>query len=271
VGSRTEEHELRLPPLDPREFIVARARGPDGGALRDVTFSLFLRGERGERYLAMSTARRTDGATCLRRPAEGWIGAGERIFVLAHERSLGQVERPCEPDAAEVVLAFDRPAYVEVTLAGYAASPHAGWLGMALAPRDDVRSGYARVGEGGRMRFGPVQPGAYAVVVTAIVDAQSSLRAAEIPVDLGPGEKALSIDIPPLHQLAVRWPGEGANRALRGGLKGSREEQIVRTMREERTTFERLPAGRYEIRATDGSGEKVMEIDVPAQTEVTIR
>jgi hypothetical protein len=249
----TEDCELRLPAPDPREHVIARARGPDGTYLRDVTYALVSRSGQRVRHRGVQVARRSDGAGYLQRPAEGDLEAGERLFVLAYELSLG----------------FDRPAYLEVTLAAYATL--AGGLGLRLAPRGDQSRGYQRVGEEGRMRFGPVQPGAFDIVVTAIVDSESGLTAATVPIDLGPGERTISIDVPVLHSLAVRWPGGRGQRVVRLEHKGGRDPAILRTIREEVTTFERLPAGRYEIKATEGEVETVVQVDVPGRAEVALR
>jgi hypothetical protein len=121
------------------------------------------------------------------------------------------------------------------------------------------------------MRFGPVQPGAFDIVVTAIVDSESGLTAATVPIDLGPGERTISIDVPVLHSLAVRWPGGRGQRVVRLEHKGGRDPAILRTIREEVTTFERLPAGRYEIKATEGEVETVVQVDVPGRAEVALR
>jgi hypothetical protein len=215
-------------------------------------------------------ARRVDGACLLWRPGEEAGDAVGRYFVTAHARGLGNATQEWDSRSDEVVVVFAEPSYLNVVLAGYAESPHSGWLGIGLT--NGPECGYETMRTDGRARLGPVQPGPWEIVVYALQGVTGgSVPATTIPIDLQSGERSLTIEIPVLHVLTVRWGGGAAGRSVFVQPKAPRSHGFPRTITKDTTSIERLPEGRYEIRASGGrTNFRPVEVDVPRQTEITI-
>jgi hypothetical protein len=270
VGAGTSEHELRMPPMGAKELIGVRARGPNGTPLRVEGCMLAYRTPERVVHRGSEVARRVDGACLLWRPVAQAGDAEGRYVVTAHARGLGRASQDWDSRSDEVVVAFAEPSYVNVVLAGYAESPHSGWLGIGLT--NGPESGYEMARADGRTRRGPVQPGPWEVVVYAVQGVTGgSVPAATIPIDLQSGERSLTIEIPVLHVLTVRWGGGAAGRSVFVQPKAPRSHGFYRTITEDATRIERLPEGRYEIRASGGRTKmRPVEIDIPYQTEITV-
>jgi hypothetical protein len=269
VGAGTTEVELRLPAPRPEEWIAVRVRDPDGASPRDVQLHL----GRSPRSMGSATVlERADGAYLLHRKDGGDAAA---VWIPADSRALGRIVRECPPgETQEVVLAFERPAFANLDIVGYAKSPHAGWLAFTIAPRGedpDFRSRPLKPEPEGACRLGPVQPGAFDITVCACLDVHHAWPAATIPVDLRSGEQTVMINVPVLHTVTVRWPGAGSNRSVSIDPKRRGASGIQRQVTDEVTTIERVPAGSYEVRTIGSGSVAPFELRVPEQTEITIK
>jgi len=270
VGNGPAAVDLRFPPVDTKEFVAVRVRDSDGAVPRDVRFLL------GSSPRAMGTPavlERTDGTFLLHRgdPDDEGAGRSGPVWVGADSRSLGRIDRECEPGAQEAVLTFERPGLVDVEVVDYVKSPHAGWLVLGIGPRGQsaYRQNQVKPGPEGKCRLGPAQPGAFEIIVHALVDVNTAWPAATLPIDVRSGEQARLIDVPTLYTLHVRWPGKAAGRSFSLHSKSPFASWITRQVKDEVTTIERVPAGRYELRPF-GGGAKPIEFEVPARTEITI-
>lgn len=269
VTTGMAEHELRLPPVDPKDYLVVRVRDPEGSSPSPLQFYLDYRSPRRTSGRGVNALRRADGAYLLRRPAREEDGADGRYSIGA-ECPLGRVEQVFDPaDTREILIRFEPPAFVDVTIPAYARSPHAGWLGLALAVRDE-RGRSNRVNGNkpqpqGTCRLGPVQPGRYELVLHA---SPESWAVAVQPIELRSGDQAAAIDVPALHTLTIRWPGKGT--CVFGiWRKDIPSARLRREITEESTTIERMAPGLYEIRAY-GSENKAIDVEVPRQAEITL-
>lgn len=270
VGQGRAAVDLRFPTLDAKDFVAVRVRDPDGAIPRDVGFFL------GSSPKAMGTPavlERTDGAFLLHRgdPGDDDAGRSGSLWVRADSRSLGSIDQECEPGAQEVALTFERPGLVDVEIVDYGRSPHAGWLVLAIGPRGQsaYRQSQAKPGPEGKCRLGPTQPGAFEIVVHALVDANTAWPAVTLPIDVRSGGQTRLIDVPTLHTVTIRWPGKAAGRSFSLHHKSRLASWITRQVKDEVTTIERVPPGPYELRPF-GGGKQAIEFEVPQRTEITI-
>jgi hypothetical protein len=100
------------------------------------------------------------------------------------------------------------------------------------------------------------------------VDVNRPWPAAAVPADLGTDERTITIYIPALHTLTIRWPGCG-DRAVLVSPHRSGVSPILRKLTGEVAVIERLPPRKYDLRPRGGN--RSLEVKVPAQTEVTIQ
>ncbi len=269
VRDGVAEHELRLPPVDPKEYLVVRALGPDGGSPGPLHFTLAYRSERRTSGSGANPFTRADGAHLLRRPTPEEESGG--TYSIIAEGPLGRVEKAYDPaDLREILLRFETPAYLDVAIGGYEASPHAGWLNVELSRRDakggSWRAVEAKPDPHGRCRLGPVQPGTYDVACSTIPE---SWPIAPAPIELRSGEQAATVAAPALHSLTVRRRGE-RSRTITIRPKDFVGRTVQREITGDSTTFERMPQGRYEVWVHGTSRGEPVEVNVPAQTEIAI-
>jgi hypothetical protein len=270
VAAGVTEHELRLPPPDTKDYLTVHVRDPDGGPPGPLQFTLACRAARRNTSNGANALFRADGAYLVRRLSPEGEEGGSTHSIIA-EGALGQVEQVYDPsDAREILLQFQRPAFLDVAIEGYVGSPHAGWLQLGLVIRAERGRSYRldRPPDAkGSCRLGPVQPGSYDLV---LLTSPARFTTSTQPVELRSGDQAVTIGVPALHAVTVRWPGKGTRTFTLRRVDGA-GGSLQRDVTEEGTTLERLPSGRYRVLVHSTSAQEPVEFDVPAQAAIEIK
>jgi hypothetical protein len=273
VTDRLVERDLRLPPLDPRDYVQVRVYGPDGKAVADVRFSMSVRSEEGSSSRGLRPTRRSDGSYWVPLPAANELNRkGARAFVEAECEEYGSEEVEFTPGRdREVVIRYSATATLVVTVGG----------------RDRVRNGRihfrldrAMGGDGrrrvrqypakppdarGMARLGPLPIGRYelVVVIDALGEYTEILRRS---IELQAGENRTSVVVPVLHSLTVMTEDcsrmQLSSAGQRGNVKIHRSKPFGK---DKRVVFERLPAGEYLL---SGIPLGQMKVRVPARGPV---
>jgi hypothetical protein len=174
-------------------------------------------------------------------------------------------------EATIVRVRMEEPAFVEVTLEGYAGSGCEGCVDLNVTPKEGGSGGGGKPDGDGRCRMGPVAPGAAAVQVMVSEPRKGRhMVVLRQEVDLVPGTNSVSLRMPPLYELTVVLPDDTVNtNVMLMGLDAERgaTSSWARSDGSGKVLFDRLPAGRYRL-TVSGRESGTMEVAVPAQSVV---
>lgn len=284
VGAGIERCDLEVPPIDPADYLVVRAFGPEGEPLREVTFGFRHVEESGSTSSSSGMSALARGAGVYYLPVPdgsrrayyaGAAGGGHRFSLQVQHASFGARTVDLTAGQAEVEVRFVVPARLAVLVMGYVGSPYVGRLDVSARRVEDSTRSFGheqpRIGPDGGAVFEALEPGSYVLSLT--VRPAGSRFASGGPVatqevTLRPGENSTRIVMPALHALVVRVPAasEGAqvrlSRVVPAGESWNRSSS-QRCDAEGRVTFEDLPAGSYRITAPGEAGQGVMTVEVP--------
>ncbi|MEL6713318.1 MAG: hypothetical protein AAFP86_06065, partial [Planctomycetota bacterium] len=265
---------LQLPPVERRDFLVARCVDEDGGNVADVSFWI-------------ESERRTGALPSILRPGgEHWftkaalraldILDGETFVLEARCASLGRTQRTIASGQSEVVFTFTPPADVVVLVEGATADRALGVILVPSSVRDRLRRGedsVQLVPASGRVAFGRVQLGAYTLILGEVqfgrwIDEPLMQQR----VDLAPGERTLRVSVPALSEVVVAVPG-----AKRGESVQLEHEELDLAGRRQRSAeidadgtarFAEVPPGTYRVSvpALEPTGEMLVEVPCGAVT-----
>jgi hypothetical protein len=212
--------------------------------------------------------------------AEADDGANWRYYVRVSTKNYGRKEIEYERgERSEITVQFVEPATLEVTIAGYVGSGREGAVELSLAKADSGEreshgvhsSREQKIDAQGRQVFGPVEPGAYEIVVTAKTERFSSIPIDRIPITLRAGRNVATVGIPELYNLTVIVPDPPPRARLRlqpvprrPGWWGTNET----VNKEGRAEFSNLPAGEYKLQMSGPTMGGIMHISIPAHREV---
>lgn len=295
VGDDLATQEFRIPG-EVRDWIRVWVRGPDGAAVDDAEIECGCRGSEGNGTGEVEVAPEPDGSYRvehfeMQAPHLGGgsfsgeeLGPGPRTyFVRATSLRFGTGEAIYDPARdREVTVAFAAPAFLRVTLAGWADHPDRDRASLSLEEKpeegrdraNDLQAGFDLTGTA---RFGPLNPGKYEVALCLSGIDRSSrgsrrLRhyggtvVSRVPIALKSGETPLTIPFLSLSSLTVTFEGDapnlqqlgadGAPEWRRGGGQVEKEKGSI--------TFEDLAPGRYRLVGRTGD----MWVDVPAPMPV---
>ncbi|MHC4598351.1 MAG: PDZ domain-containing protein [Planctomycetota bacterium] len=279
--------DLDLSPPEPREFVVLKVFGPKGEVLRDVRIETGFKANRYSSSGGGTVTLRPDGSFLIihRGLGSGRMidTVGKRFHVTVESNEYGKKEVKYSPrESTEIVVAFEEPARLEVTVAGYAGSGMEGKLGLCLDPRgqETERRSWSfernneiqkAIDDEGHRSFGPLEPGAHDVSLHILKGRYSSLPVSRLPVTLRPGENRISIDIPTLYSLTVTV--EKTKPAAHVYLEPWKEERDSWSVGEKvgedgRAVFHQLPEGEYRIAVWQKVRLGEMKVKVPAQSLV---
>jgi len=270
VADGPVERDLRVPALQPGEYVALTVLGPDGTLLRDYQVTTGYRTSNSSSSGGSNAALRPDGTRWVLHHASGqkedpegtwWIDA----TTPKYGTKRGEYRRGAQ-DA--LTIRFDEPGRVDVRLEGYRGHSHEGRLRLTLQPATEGsaraivrgRSGEDRIAEDGTQAFLQVQPGDYVLSIQVTLDRMAP-TVARVPVVVKGGRNDVAMKVPLLHAVTIL--GADGQVYARGKGDGS-FTMFARADGEGRAVLDGLPEGEYEI----VSGQKNQTIRVPAQTEV---
>jgi hypothetical protein len=276
VPNHPVETTIRLPAPDSEEYVEVQIYGPDGERIRNAGISCYYRQGRSTGGGATGVIKREDGSFLVRPVdiAESGMAVGGKHILTVTCRDYGTIQREYDPVRGDpLVICFEEPAALHITLEGYAGSGHEGMLRLRLQGQE-TRSipivGPDRIDAEGHRSFEPLQPGDD-VLVLGVADHRLFRPIAEVPVQLEPGDNRVTVPVPELYTLRIHGPpgerlGISSEIAKRVGTWGP--APVVG--KDGVAVLERIPAGRYEIHGNRDGEKWMIPVVVPAQTEVRV-
>jgi hypothetical protein len=296
VHSRVEirgrtEILLELPPIRDDESLIVHVIDDAGQHLEGMRFLLsYDSGMRG-----VDCEMRPDGSYRLGRSGviSDALAGGLRCSLVVSRSDVGAETADVLPEGRDLTVVFDLSsrATLLVDLVGYRADTHGDLrvvVDQSPSPRQRVHDTVERaVDLSGRATFELLKPGAYDLKVMAQPSCPSPPTGSAleremaafdggfhtaVPIacahaGLEPGSNHIQISLPPLHRLTV-WVNLWEAGQVRISRTDDREApEIWRRLGPGpgSVVFDRLPAGRYQVRTSENGSVVVL---IPDQTEV---
>jgi len=274
----TTDVVLHLPAPEPTAHFMVRPTDPNGGPVGELQWTVQMRSERRRSSRGGGAAmRRDDGVFFVPVPTEHADPEADH-FVTAQSRDWGKLKVKVALGSTEIVqMVFDKPGFVEATIAGYVGSGREGRLSLTLIPQEgDARRNSSasekKPDEQGVVRLGPVQPGSYEIRMSLRSSRHRSFAVAKQLVAVGSGAQKASIAIPVLHQLKVIWNGDGRPRLSIQPMEGDmRWASIEAQVGEDGVAlFRDLAAGEYRVRVPGKSRRASPTVSVPETKQLRL-
>jgi hypothetical protein len=266
VGTGPTDVELPVDAPTAGDYVTVKLLGPDGGPIPgQVSFRILTGPENRPRHQRADALQRGDGAWLVL--LDGFdTKDGNDATLRVGTRDYGGAMHPVDlRSGGTITIRFDQPARLQLQLDRYSGSGVEGSLYAALLGKVGADA-WRLVSPDGSADLGGVQPGAYRLQL--IVRRQNrtwSIHQRRLNLDTGDDE--LSLAVPPLHVLRVRWAGPG-----RPGVALRCNDEAIGTFRRDArlsdrvATFDALAAGTYEIEC---AGRRAT-VRVPGAPEVTL-
>jgi len=268
VGAEAAEVELPVDEPEIGTFVTVRLLGPDGGPVPgQVSFRVIIGPEERPRPQRADALQRDDGAwlVFLDRIDPGKDGSDATLRVGT--RDYGSVLHPFRlGGGGTITLRFGKPARLKLQLDRYGGSGVEGSLFVALRGKIGADA-WRLVSPNGSCDLSGVQPGDYRLLLV-VRKQRKNWPVHQRRINLDPGDRELTLPVPALHTLRVRWAGKGRARSatLRSDDEGigpfRREARIAGRV----ATFDLLGAGTYEVQI----GGRRASVRVPGPPEVTL-
>jgi len=279
VGRGLATLDLTVPEPNREEYLVVRLEGPGGKLITDVSFSTGYRAGGSSSSGGSRTARMPDGTWHVWHPKVP-DSTTETVTYTLSATSQQYGTQNLEYDrttTSELLLRFEDPGTLEVTIAGYQGSGVEGGVGLIVEPAKGQRNSWYypqrnnRPDSEGRQSFTTLTPGPYRILVYLKRTGSQYFVAARVPITVKSGKNTETVNLPAFHSLTVLSPvaKEGAHFSI-SSSGGSGELSFYDNARISagKAVFERVPAGTYVLSDRSGSIEGRMEVTIPGQTVV---
>jgi len=279
VLAGTVSEALQFPAPDAAAHYIVRAVGPGGETPISLSWRLQMESERRSSSRSGGKAlRRNDGVFFVPVPAEH-DDPEAKHFVTAQSAEWGNVRSEVKPSSTDVVsIVFQKPGFVDATIAGYVGSGREGRLLLRLTPvsvsgRRRFSASNLKPDEQGALRLGPVQPGDYELALVLGAPGHRNVPVSKSPIAVRSGDQTARLAIPELHQLTITWTGEGKPQlSLRPADPNLPwVSHSARVGADGTAVFRDLPPGEYTVRAPGprrpGSRPK---ISIPKTKELSL-
>jgi hypothetical protein len=205
VDEGNAEVALVVPFPSAGEAVTVRVLAPDGRPPEEYGVSVHATWRPESGCEASGVRAAATGGGRFRVPRPGLAGAaGGTYHLVLQSREYGEKTVEYDPDATgEITVRFDEPAFLAVTVAGYAGSRLEG-AAVLVVDRQERRPD-----ADGRLTFDPLAPGERLIVLYAEGGRHGRSEIARKTVRLISGTTEETIDPPPLFELLVE-AGEGA-------------------------------------------------------------
>ena len=261
--------EVELPVIEPEtgSYVKVRLVGPDGGPVPgDVSFRIITKDAKGRQ-----SNRRVDAF----QQADHWLvmidgvggdGVREATMRVGTRDFGGATEEFSLRGGRTVSFRFDKAARLKVQVARFGGSGVEGSLYVALRGKLGADS-WRLVAPDGDCSLGSVQPGQYDLMLYVRKNKQN-FPILKRPINLSPGDEEMSVTVPTLHTLSVRYAGKGRPRDVVLRTKDESIGQLRRTARlsGRKAGFAFLAPGTYVVECA----RKKVTVRVPASGEVVI-
>ncbi|MEM8885047.1 MAG: hypothetical protein AAGD14_13325 [Planctomycetota bacterium] len=272
VAQQTTQADLVVDQIDPSLYVVLRIAGPDGNPVPVGQLMTSYKTENSSSSGGGAWARRLDGSYIVFYHEHDYEDGGTfGITVTSPDFGRRKVEYK-RGGKRELEIRFAAAARLEVVVSNYTGSKYADrirvGLRRTLPGTTETSTDQKPLDAEGKVTLGPVEVGAYELILVAQAGRHSGVTAASRPVTLAAGNNEASIAIPALHELVVR-----GKQGERYTLRAAKSEAIrfwdnKRCGEDGRAVFGPLPAGEYELSRQGDAGP--MTVSVPAG-EVTFK
>ena len=270
--------DLRITRLDAADFAVVLVQGPGGAPVEVTGITTGYRSGTSSSSGGGSWLRRDDGAYLIEHQDTSGIGGGGgaaapedavwwvEVQTAAHGTRREEYRRGPH---TRLMVAFEEPAFLDVTVTGFKGSPLEGVLQANLVHASDSNRYAGNRGRGpkldaeGRMTLPGLPRGEYVLVLTPAGHRWGMAALARIPVTVRAGRNPLAVPVPVLYRVAV----SGVDGSARLSKKGEPYWTMSATADAEgRVAFDGLPEGAYQVQC----GQKSAEFDLPGTAEVRL-
>jgi len=283
VESEVVEVQLVIPSLQRDEGVLVYAYSPQGALLNDAGVSFAISSERSSSSGMGTKTRLKDGGVLLspdEELKERLKGDGKfKKFVTVRHQSFGTEQVAIAGVQGQLVeVHFQAPAQLTLILPDYVGGDLERRLRVAIqrnVESEDLNGRRALANwEGskkpdlkGEVRFGPMKPGAYDMMLTYVDAGPNSYSQDELlreTIQLAPGQNDIRRMLPQVYSLQVDFPEgiEGGSLQIqRVGQDATRHEQFEGSSK----VVEGLVAGEYTLTAWGGNlpPSAVMRVTVP--------
>lgn len=285
VTDSTVNLDLVLPAMDPGDYVVVWALGPDNENLQDVSISTGYRSGSRSSSGGGHAIKQDDGSyRVLHHEIDedhdvDWSDFTDTLTVRA--KQFGQKKVTYDrKSTSEVTVKFSKPAFLNVVVGNYVGSGHEGKVSLSLTKSGSNQghtfihhSDQNKLDSQGRQTLGPVEPGEYDLNLAVRSGQNSNLPVERIPLALHSGDNSATISLPPLYTLVVVVNEPEPNMRIRiepsprrPGWWGDRQK----VGEDGRCIFKQLPAGDYLLqeRTNGPSMGKQMRVTVTGDMEI---
>jgi len=266
VGEGPADVDLPVEEPEPGSYVTVKLIGPDGGPIPgDVSFRIVTGPE--ERP-------QTTRADAMR-GEESWIVFVDRVDPKATGDALmrvgtrdfgGAMERFRLGGGGTIVFRFNKPSKLSVRLDRYDGSGVEGSLFVALRGKLGADA-WRQVSPDGSCDLSGVQPGEYKLNLY-VRKRGRNYPIFQRDVRMRPGEDEMSLSMPTLHTLNVRYAGKGrpSNVVLRSQDESIGSLRLDERLRGRKASFPLLAPGTYELECN----RKRTTVRVPGAPEVEL-
>jgi hypothetical protein len=278
VSDNVVELEFRLPAPSPERFIPVRVFDPSGEPVRDASFSIGIRHERGSVGTGSPAMWQEENGTY-------WLPRGREPDVEPISYNITVKAPPYAPTSVEYDAGWTRVLDVHLNHAAtlkltapnfneHEARDQLSWSirekdrGSMVAGSAPFARGRGEPRQESPMEFTALEPGEYDIVLTRGIGRhlQESVILKKKRVTLVEGNNHVTVNVPVLHSVVIVYPDESDRHSTEvEALDGSFRMRSGRLQWSDgRVTIDYIPAGRYLLKSRLGE----MEFSVPGQDEV---
>lgn len=216
VSDGMATQDMIVSSMDPDSFVVVWILGPDGNKLTNVRVSTGFVSNHGISIYSGNVIKQANGSCWVFHiePTEKrLLPKGPIIYALlvsSEQFGLKKVTYDIN-ETAEVIVQFDKPAFLDVTVNNYNESIHKECVFLnilkSLTDTDRIRSFHnsfhgKKLDSRGRFTLGPIEQGEYEVHLK-IRNSSVITSLDKISLVLAAGENSATVSIPPLYNVSV--------------------------------------------------------------------
>ena len=203
VSGGVQEHTIRVPPLDPSEYMIVAVLAPDGKPIDRASINLAFRSEQMNSSSGSVTAHRRDGRLLVLSRLQGVPpGAKGRYTLTARVPGMGSKSVEYVPgQTRDLEIRFAEPGLLHVHVKGLRGSPYDGRVTVSLQTTDQLNGwGVKELDADGGATLAGVQPGNYLLAVNVRGGNHSMSTVETVPVSVVEGKNDQTVSLPALYR-----------------------------------------------------------------------
>ncbi len=274
---------IDLSKIDTSKFVLATLTDAGGKPVKGDNFSAEIQSERNSRSSEISSLERRDRKVWLVPDSDAAdylagkkVGAKMTLDIQTQKYGMKKVD--VAPGTRTLDVKFEKPAYLEVTIAGYPGSPYEGKINVSVQKADGEsgrRFYYGgddhKVKPDGTIKLGPEAPGDYMVVMTARNSDENQWEQTTLvnqKITLVEGTNRVTLAIPSLSKLTVVINGEAAGQLYMMSIPAGDYKSAEIT--DGKAVFENLAPGEYQVTYQEGEKIGSAKVRIPDTSTVTL-